>query len=337
MAPQCAGDKKLLRNGPARGFARTAQAGFRPEMRPRARTGRDGRINQSMQFPALLAALAAFLFGAGVVVARFGLRHVPGPVGASISIPFACLLFWLAAPFMLDTSGANLPALGLFVLVGLFFPTAVTLLLFESIRRMGPTVAGSLSSTAAVFAVFTAIIFLGESLTVQIALGTAAIVAGIVAFTGAQGEGTAGAARRWATWALVFPLGSAAVRGIAQTLTKFGLTLWANPYAASLAGYTVSATVVLLVTRPAVKRFGRIDPRAYPWFMGVGFCNGMGLFLTYTALRAGKVGIVAPIVTTAPLFTLILSWLFVHDERVTPRMLVGVGLTLLGILAIILH
>jgi drug/metabolite transporter (DMT)-like permease len=292
---------------------------------------------QAAQYSAVLAAVAAFLFGAGVVVARFGLRYVPGPVGASISIPFACLLFWLAAPFMLDTGGANLPAVGLFVVVGLFFPTAVTLLLFESIRRMGPTVAGSLSSTAAVFAVFTAILFLGESLTLQVALGTAAIVGGVIAFTGAQGAGTAGAPRRWATWALVFPLGSAAVRGIAQTLTKFGLTLWANPYAASLAGYTVSATVVLLVTRGAVKRAGKFDRRAYPWFMGVGFCNGMGLFLTYSALRIGKVGIVAPIVTTAPLFTLLLSWLFVHEEKVTPRILLGVGMTLAGILVILLH
>jgi drug/metabolite transporter (DMT)-like permease len=298
---------------------------------------RTTKIEGTMQFSAMLAALAALLFGAGVVVARFGLRYVPGPVGASISIPFACLLFWLGAPFMLDTAGASWQAVGLFALVGLFFPTAVTLLLFESIRRMGPTVAGSLSSTAAVFAVFTAILFLGESLTLQIALGTAAIVAGVIAFSGGHGGLDGTAARRWATWALVFPLGSAAVRGIAQTMTKFSLGLWANPYAASLAGYTVSAAVVLLVTRRAVKRAGRFDARAYPWFMGVGFCNGMGLFLTYSALRIGKVGIVAPIVTTAPLFTLLLSWLFVHDEKVTPRILVGVGLTLAGILGIILH
>ena len=35
--------------------------------------------------------------------------------------------------------------------------------------------------------------------------------------------------------------------------------------------------------------------------------------------------------------TIVLSWLFVHDEKVTPRILVGVGLTLAGILGIILH
>lgn len=288
--------------------------------------------SKSMQ-AALLAALAAFLFGAGVVVARFGLRYVPGPVGASISVPFATLLFWAAAPFMLDTSGANLPALGMFLLVGLFFPTAVTLLLFASIHRMGPTVAGSLNSTAAMFAVFTAILFLGETLTLQVALGTAAIIAGVVAFSGGHGA----APRRWATWALIFPLGAAAIRGVAQTLTKFGLSLWDNPYAASLAGYTISAIVMLTVTRGAVRRADRFDRRAYPWFMGVGFCNGMGMFLTYTALGTGKVSVVAPIVTTAPLFTLLLSWLFVHDEKLTRRILVGVALTLAGILVIILH
>lgn len=286
-----------------------------------------------MQSSVVLAALSAFLFGAGVVVARFGLRYVSGQVGVSISIPFACALFWLSAPFKLDTTGANWQACGLFMLVGLFFPTAVTMLMFEGIRRMGPTVAGSLSSTAAVFAIFTAILFLGEPLSWQIAAGTLAIIGGVVAFSGRAGD----APRRWAAWVLLFPLGAAAVRGCAQTLLKVGFTLWHNPYAATLIGYTVSATVVILATRGAVRRAGAFDARAYPWFMGVGLCNGSGMLLMYVALGEGQVGVVAPIVTTAPLFTLLLSWLFVHDEKVTPRVLAGVALTLAGILFIILH
>jgi len=287
-----------------------------------------------MQVSAMLAALAAFLFGAAVVFTRFGLRHAPGPVGASISVPFTALLFWAASPFALDTAGWNLPALGTFALVGLFFPTAVTLLLYESIRRMGPTVAGSLSSTAALFAVFTAILFLGEPLTLQVFLGTACIVAGATAFTPGSG---APEARNWATWALIFPLGAAAVRGIAQTLIKFGLGLWHNPFAASLTGYSVSAIVMLIVTRAAVRRAGAIDRRAYPWFMLVGFCNGSGLFLTFVALGIGRVGVVAPITTAAPVATLLLSWLFVRDETLNPRVLTGVALTLAGVLVILLH
>jgi drug/metabolite transporter, DME family len=286
-----------------------------------------------MQLPAVLAVLAAFLFGAGVVVTRFGLRYVPGPVGASISIPFTALLFWCAAPFVLDTARWTPAAAGVFALVGLFFPTAVTLLVFESVRRMGPTVGGSLSSTSALFAVFTAIAFLGEPLTPQVVLGTASIVAGAAAFT-SRGDA---APRHWAVWALVFPLGAAAVRGVAQTLTKYGLGLWANPYAAGLVGYTVSAMVILLATRGAVRRAGRFDRRAYPWFMLVGICNGMGMFLTFTALGSGRVGIVAPITTTAPLFTLLLSWLFLHDEVLNRRVLAGMALTLAGVLIILLH
>ncbi|HEY4370688.1 MAG TPA: DMT family transporter [Burkholderiales bacterium] len=290
-----------------------------------------------MHASVVLAALSACLFGAGVVVARFGLRYVNGQVGASISIPFSCLMFWVAAPFLLDTSGASARAAGLFLVVGLFFPTATTLFLFESIRRMGPTVAGSLSSTAAVFAIFTAILFLGEEPNWRIALGTAAILAGVVAFSGGARAGHAQVPRRWANWELAFPLGSAAVRGLAQTLTKFGIAWWHNPYAASLIGYTISAIVVLIATRGAVRRAGRFDRRAYPWFMGVGACNGLGLFLMYTALGSGQVGVVSPIVTTSPLFTLLLSWLFIRDERISARTAVGVGLTLLGILVIIRH
>lgn len=287
-----------------------------------------------MHGSAMLAALAAFFFGAAVVFTRFGLRRASGPVGASISVPFTALLFWAAAPFALDTAGWNLPALGTFILVGLFFPTAVTLLVYESVRRMGPTVAGSLSSTAAVFAVFTAIVFLDEPLTLRVLLGTACIVGGVAAFTSGGG---AAAPRNWATWALVFPLGAAVVRGVAQTLVKFGLGLWHNPFAATLAGYTVSAIVMLIVTRPAVRRAGRIDPRACPWFMLVGLCNGSGMFLTFAALGMGQVGVVAPITTAAPLFTVLLSWLLLRDEILSRKVLAGVALTLAGVLVILLH
>ena len=81
--------------------------------------------------------------------------------GARVSIPTAALLFWLCAPF-LDWSGWQWRAVGIYALVGFFFPAAVTLLTFEANRRMGPTVAGTIGSAAPLFAVLGAAAFLGE-------------------------------------------------------------------------------------------------------------------------------------------------------------------------------
>jgi len=63
----------------------------------------------------------------------------------------------------------------------------VTLINFASNRIAGPTIAGTLSSTTPLFALLLAIVALGEPLTLTAAVGTAAIVLGVIAFT-SRGE-----------------------------------------------------------------------------------------------------------------------------------------------------
>ena len=111
--------------------------------------------------------------------------------------------------------------------------------------------------------------------------------------------------------------------------------IWSNPYAASLIGYTVSALVAWLTSRSKKPADAGLDRRAIPWFTGVGFCNGSGLFLTYQALQDGQVGVVSPIVTTAPLFTLILGWIFLREERFSWPVALGVIATVLGVVMIL--
>ena len=132
-----------------------------------------------MSSPQWLALLAAVLFGLAHTLSRFGLRHVSPRVGASISVPSTALMFWLAAPWLLTLNGLSWHAMALFALTGLFFPAAVTILNFESTRRMGPTISSAVSATSAAFALFTALLFLDERLTWLIALATATIVAGV--------------------------------------------------------------------------------------------------------------------------------------------------------------
>ena len=84
------------------------------------------------------AVLAAALFGAALVTTHSGLKHMDALAGARVSIPTATLLFWLGAPFV-DWTAWHWAAAGIYALVGLFFPAAVTLLTFEANRRLGPT------------------------------------------------------------------------------------------------------------------------------------------------------------------------------------------------------
>ena len=279
---------------------------------------------------ALWALAAAAGLGAAMITTRLGLRYASPVAGAAIGVPSTTLMFWCFAPFLLDAGGFNLAAAGLFALVGLFFPAAVTLLTYSGNQRMGPTITSSISCTTPLFALLGAILFLGEALTAGNLLGTAAIVLGMLALSWHDQARP----RNWPLWAIALPFAAAAIRALAQVLTKAGLALWASPYAAGLIGYTVSAIVILIAARSAGPS-APANRRAVPWFVATGLLNGGSVFLMYTALARGQVAVVSPIVATYPLFTLALTLLFMHHERVTPRLAAGVVLTVAGVVVLL--
>ena len=276
------------------------------------------------------AALSATLFGAALVTTHSGLKYLEAAAGARVSIPAATLLFWLLAPFA-DLAGWQLAAIGIFALVGLFFPAAVTLLTFEANRRLGPSVTGAVGSTAPLFAVLGAALFLGEALGVRELSATSLIVLGSVLLSGLQGADTR-ARRQGAMW---LPWTAAALRALAQVLSKAGLTLWPNPFAAALLGYTVSSLAVWPATlgQPVTRKFHR---RGAAWFAATGILNGVAVLCLYRALNTGTVILVSPIVATYPLFTLILSALFLREERMSKTLVGGVALIVTGVIVLLL-
>ena len=208
----------------------------------------------------------------------------------------------------------------------------MTLLNFASNRIAGPTVAGTVSSTTPLFAVLVAILLLGEPLTVAAAAGTAAIVLGVIAFTT---RGGGGSSRTWAAWAILLPLAGAAIRGGAQAAVKVGLVLWPEPFVAVLVGYTVSCATIFAASRTLVpENAAPLNRRGVLWFMSVGACNGAGILAMYAALARSPVSVVSPLVATYPLFTLALSALFLREERFGPRVLLGVALTVAGVVVL---
>ncbi len=287
-----------------------------------------------MEISTALALLASAFLGTAVVIANVGLRHLDPARGALVSIPSTTLLFWLLALFLFRGEGWNATAFAIFAVVGLIFPALVTFLNFASNRLTGPTVAGTISSTTPVFAVLGAMIFLGEPLTPAAAAGTAAIVLGVIALT-ARG---ADRPRPWAAWVILLPVAGAAIRGGAQAAVKGGLALWPDPFVAALVGYTVSSVTIFAANRALVAPVPRAgaspDRRGVFWFVAVGLCNGLGVLAMYAALNRGQVSVVSPLVATYPLFTLALSALFLREEKFGARVLLGVALTVAGVVVL---
>ena len=289
---------------------------------------------------AALALLAAVLFAAALITTQFGLRHMEGLAGAKVSISSATALFWLL--FLLSPPhnfhGWNGAGAAVFIALGVFFPVSVTLLAYEANRRLGPTIAGAIGSTAPLFAVLGAVLFLGETLGLRQAGATLAIVAGSVVLVWRRGQADSHAENHpeqqglWVAWL------AAALRALAQVIAKAGLLLWPNPYAATLLCYSTSTVVIWLIgarsTRPESRIYNR---RGVMWFALTGLFNSCAIYALYTALESGALNIVSPIAFSYPLFTLLLNSVILREERLSPRLMLGVALTVGGVAALLLN
>lgn len=282
---------------------------------------------------AAYALIAAVLFAAALVTTQFGLRHMDGLAGAKFSVPLATVLFWLMLPWR-GFDGWQAQGAAVFLALGLFFPVTVTFLAYAANRRLGPTIAGAIGSTAPLFAVLGAVLFLGESLRVPQIAATLAIVAGsavLVWRNGALASLNPGArSGSWMAWT------AAAIRALAQVTAKAGLLLWPNAYAATTLGYTVSAVVIGVIAvcskRPESRVYTR---RGAVWFGLTGLCNGAAVMALYTALDGGAVNVVSPIAATYPLFTLLFNAVLLREERLNARLLGGVALMVAGVAALL--
>jgi drug/metabolite transporter (DMT)-like permease len=185
-------------------------------------------------------------------------------------------------------------------------------------------------STAPLFAVLGAALFLGEALGVREFSATSLIVLGSVLLSGPQR-----ADRGRQPGAMWLPWTGAALRALAQVLSKAGLAVWPNPFAAALLGYTVSSLVVWAATtgRPVARK---LDRRGAAWFAATGILNGVAVLCLYRALSTGTVIVVSPIVATYPVFTLLLSALFLREERMNSALVGGVALIVTGVVVLLL-
>jgi drug/metabolite transporter (DMT)-like permease len=280
-----------------------------------------------------LALLSTFGFGTAFVLTQFALRRMPPRLGAAFSIPTSTLLFWCLAPFSIGPAEVDVSAAGLFAVVGLLFPAAVTLLNFESNRLMGPNIAGAVAGLAPLFAVLLAVMLLAEHLRFRQLSSVAAIVTGVVLMYSRQWQGfTAGG-----VWPLVLPFGASAIRGFVQPVVKLGLERWHNPIAAVVIGYTVSSTVLILTALvPGHAREERFDHRGALWYAAVGLCNGSAVLSMYAALGCGPVALVSPLIATYPLVTLLLSFRFLKRESIDARLITAVAIVVGGVVLLLI-
>lgn len=277
--------------------------------------------------PVLYATMAAVCFGGQVVLTMRSFAHVEPQTSAMISIGTSVGIFWLLAPFLLKTEYFSNSGMWVFAGNGLIHPIFSIYLAYEAAKRMGPTVSATVSGTTPLFATAGAVLVLGEHITIAFLVGTIVTVAGIMVLSWKRQGHT-----KWALWALIFPIGAAAIRGANHNIGKFGLELLPSPYFASLVSFTISFLGSVLIYRFRVGSLPyRLPLRGLMWSGFAGTSIAVGVLSMYSALNCGQVIVVSPIISAFPFFTLLIS-LFFRQELFSFRVLAGVVFVVGGVI-----
>ncbi len=288
-------------------------------------------MTENAIFSAIAAVVAAFGFALSAHVQNLSLRSCDTRCGTLVLIATQAAIYGVAGLFVVETSYWFTWGVLFFAAAGLLRPTLSITLWVEGIKRLGPTLNAALTSSGPVFAAITGILLLGEEMTPMIAAGIALVVGGVLIPT----LRSSGIAYSFPLWALLLPLGAAALRNGAHALTKLGYADVASPLFAALVSTGVS--LILVSGRFAMERRpfqGRLHD--YRYFAASGIITAAAVYLLNLALELGQVITVAPIVASSPVFAALLGYFVFGRETLNWRTLATISLVVPGVVLVVL-
>ena len=284
----------------------------------------------SSEVTALLASICFALFA---VYGWLGLRHSTPLTATMISLAARTITLGTSVILFGGVPGFAMTALVVFIILGLM-QTVISLLTFMGLQKIGTSRSQPLRNSYPLWSTAIAVAFMGERAGVAVLLGTLLVVAGVVMIS--WKPEAAPASYRW--WHVVYSMVAGFLAGVAFPLRRYGLMITNEPVFFSF----VVAIVSLMGAIPYSLWTG--GERRLIWhrravidFFLSGFFEALGALLTLVALTNGRVVIVSPIVATTPLFSLVISLIFLRGkEKITTITILGTIAVVAGTIAITL-
>lgn len=284
--------------------------------------------------PELFALGTAFFFALHNMLTKKGLRYSNPATAVLSSLIINMLFLWGVSILFVPLETLTSPAILIFVLVGFFQPGLTRLLTYKGIEALGIAISDPVRATTPLFSALMAILFLGEQMTLAIAVATLLIIGGITLLS------LRGASRaRYRPIYILYPLAASLLAGCSQVLRKVGMGAVPHPILAAAVTASSSFVVTSLTLWMVEKKQEtfKLNKQCLPWYIGAGVAVSVAMTSIYYALDLGKVTVVIPVASTGPFFSLLLSALFLRDvERVTLRIVLGATLIVSGVLLITL-
>lgn len=286
-----------------------------------------------------LSLVAALGFGSAAIFARIGMQGIRPLPSTLISAAASFVPSILLALIFASSDIRALSALALLLFLG---HGALTFLggraqNLVSINLIGASRSSPFVGSGALFAAIFAIIFFGERLHPLVALGTVAVVGGLVVSSSDGLFGTGWHLNRRSLLGYLTGLGAAASYGGSNLVAKGLSQEFGSPLVVAAFG-TFFGMLLLwpLAGRGALA--GLKTARTGLGFVALsGLASSLGVITLYFALLLSDVVIVAPIASISPLVTLLMAHLFLEKlERVTRWVLVGTILAVSGVVLVII-
>jgi uncharacterized membrane protein len=273
-----------------------------------------------------LALTSALCLAGATILIRQGLRGSNPYAGFWINLAVGAAGLWLAVAITGGFRRVSLAGLVLFMLAGLVGTVGGRLLRFISIEQVGAAISAALTNTNPLIASGLAILLLGERVTLPILVGTVVIVGGTMLLS------AGGRRLGLRPGQLALPMLSAACFGVVAILRKLGVG-----HTGPVLGTAVNATTAFVAFTLFILASGQRASLACPrrnvmYFVAAGVAENTGVFLYIVALSLGTVSVVAPLAAVAPIFVLVLSFVFLRGvETLSARIVLGTFLIVFGV------
>ena len=288
-----------------------------------------------------LSLLAAIGLAGGAVSARGAMPgvHTFTTISVSLVVGFVGVLIAALAFAWSDFREIPREVWPWILALGLVHFVAGRSLGYLGVNTIGASRTALFISAQAPFAAFFAIAFAGEELSPLIAVGTVGVVAALLLYSGDSLTEGWRTDRRYLLGCLA-SLGAGASMGGSSVLAKQTIAVYGSPLVVTVLSMIVAMLVIVpaigtaAARSPAVRTF---DRRSMGLVCISGLSVAMAIVAQFFAVQRADVVVVAPIIATFPLWTLMLSHIFIVGlEGITLRLVIGAFLAVGGVIAVAL-
>ena len=279
----------------------------------------------------LFALLTAFAFACSNASVKRAFRHSTPLTATFVSLLIHSVVLWIA---VFATGGIPQVAFAGVVAIaasGLIQP-AIRHFHYTGIHKIGTSRAVTLRNSYPIFTVTAGILFLGEPPTLLGMIGTVLVVTGIVLTSWRMDKNVP--SFRWAY--LVYPGATVLLTTVVHPLRRYALVQSQEPlFFAALVGPVALLSLALFYVSPVCQEKLVWDRRAFWPILFSGTFETAAVLLMLMAFASGPVAVVSPISATAPIWTMILSAIFLREfERLDLASVIGTICVVAGVIAI---